>query len=164
MIEQNTMLKRRNSSDSERQLIDLETMSSRENSETASPSPDTDTMTDSVTEASTILSSLPELSQESDVSSTATLVAETDTKEEEGGSEQAMLPDSPPSYLEIMTGWKLTYVDFGPRCLSAGGILTKPRFERFEYVTVTAFNLPYALIVNSVLLYTYAFRVNLSKI
>ena len=39
--------------------------------------------------------------------------------------------EAPPPYSSA-PGWRLTYVDFTPKCLDTGGILTSPKFESFE--------------------------------
>ena len=41
-------------------------------------------------------------------------------------------PPSPPTYEEAAKMGRLSYVDFVPKCLDEGGILTSSKFERFE--------------------------------
>ena len=40
--------------------------------------------------------------------------------------------EAPPPYSEAAPEWRLTYVDFAAKCVDEGGILTSPKFERFE--------------------------------
>ena len=39
--------------------------------------------------------------------------------------------EAPPPY-SAEPNWKLTYVDFTPKCTNAGGILSSPTFQTFE--------------------------------
>ena len=38
----------------------------------------------------------------------------------------------PPPYTTADPSWKLTYVDFAPKCVVEGGIVTSAKFETFE--------------------------------
>lgn len=44
------------------------------------------------------------------------------------------MPDgmAPPPYDAVFQGWRLTFKDFHPRCLTEGGVISRPTFERFE--------------------------------